>query len=164
MKRNITGMMFYYYFVCHRKLWYFTHELTFEDGNEDVAIGRLIDENSYSKNSKHIMIDNTINVDFIKEWKILHEIKKQKSIEEAAEWQVKYYLYFLKKRGIMVEKGILVYPKLRERKEIFLLDKDIERIEHILKNIEKIIKNESPPELKKLKICKKCAYYEYCYI
>lgn len=162
--KNISGMMFYYYFVCKRKLWYFSNELRFEEENQDVILGRLIDENSYSRNHKHIMIENTINIDFIEDWKILHEVKKEKSIEEAAEWQLKYYIYFLRKREIDIKKGILDYPKLKERREIFLQKDDIQKIENILNEIKKIINLELPPELKKLTICKRCAYYEYCYI
>lgn len=48
MQREISGMMFYYYFVCKRKLWFFTNEIQMESENEDVIIGKLIDENSYS--------------------------------------------------------------------------------------------------------------------
>lgn len=164
MKKEVSGTMFYYYFVCKRKLWFFSNEIQLEDENEDVKLGKLLDESSYSREEKHILIDNTINIDFIKDWKILHEIKKQKSIEEAGIWQVKYYLYFLKKRGIYLEKGILDYPKLKKREEIFLSLEDEKEIEKILENIGKIIQEERPPKLEKLKICKKCAYFEYCYI
>ncbi len=156
--------MFYYYFVCKRKLWFFSNEIQLENENEDVKLGKLIDDNSYSREEKHILIDNTINIDFIKDWKILHEIKKQKSIEKAGIWQVKYYLYFLKKRGIYLEKGILDYPKLKKREEIFLSEEDEKEIEKVLENIKEIIQEEKPPKLEKLKICKKCAYFEYCYI
>ena len=156
--------MFYYYFVCKRKLWCFANGIQLEDENEDVIIGKLIDENSYSKEDKHIMIDNTINIDFIKDWKILHEVKKEKSIEEAGIWQLKYYIYFLRKRGIEIEKGILDYPKIRQREEVTLEEGDIEKIENILNEIKNIISLKTPPKLEKLKICKKCAYYEYCYI
>lgn len=156
--------MFYYYFVCKRKLWCFANGIQLEDENEDVIIGKLIDENSYSKEDKHIMIDNTINIDFIKDWKILHEVKKEKSIEEAGIWQLKYYIYFLRKRGVDIEKGILDYPKIRQREEVTLEEGDIEKIENILNEIKNIISLKTPPKLEKLKICKKCAYYEYCYI
>lgn len=164
MEKNITGVMFYYYFVCKRKLWCFANGIQLEDENEDVIIGKLIDENSYSKEDKHIMIDNTINIDFIKDWKILHEVKKEKSIEEAGIWQLKYYIYFLRKRGVDIEKGILDYPKIRQREEVTLEEGDIEKIENILNEIKNIISLKTPPKLEKLKICKKCAYYEYCYI
>lgn len=164
MKKQISGTMFYYYFVCKRKLWFFSNGIQLEEDNEDVILGKLIDENSYSKELKHILIDNTVNIDFIKDWKILHEVKKQKSIEEAGIWQLKYYLYFLKIRGINIEKGILDYPKLKKREEVFLSENDEKKIKEILSEIEKITVMERPPELEKLKICKKCAYFEYCYI
>ena len=135
-----------------------------ESENEDVIIGKLIDENSYSRELKHVLIDNTVNIDFIKEWKILHEVKKQKSVEEAGIWQLKYYIYFLRKRGINIEKGILDYPKLKKREEIFLTEEDEKRIEEILLEIREIVNLKLPPKLEKLKICKKCAYFEYCYI
>lgn len=164
MKKQISGTMFYYYFVCKRKLWFFSNGIQLEEDNEDVILGKLIDENSYSKELKHILIDNTVNIDFIKDWKILHEVKKQKSIEEAGIWQLKYYLYFLKIRGINIEKGILDYPKLKKREEVFLSKDDEKKIKEILSEIEKITLMEKPPKLEKLKICKKCAYFEYCYI
>ena len=74
MKENITGMMVYYYFVCKRKLWYFCHEITMETENEDVLLGKLLDESSYKKNDKHISIDQIINIDFMKEFGELHEV------------------------------------------------------------------------------------------
>lgn len=164
MQREISGMMFYYYFVCKRKLWFFANEIQMESENEDVIIGKLIDENSYSRELKHVLIDNTVNIDFIKEWKILHEVKKQKSVEEAGIWQLKDYIYFLRKRGINIEKGILDYPKLKKREEIFLTEEDEKRIEEVLLEIREIVNLKLPPKLEKLKICKKCAYFEYCYI
>ncbi|WP_410208490.1 CRISPR-associated protein Cas4 [Fusobacterium sp.] len=164
MKKNISGTMFYYYFVCKRKLWIFSNGIQLEEENEDVRIGKLIDENSYSRELKHVLIDNTVNIDFIKEWKVLHEVKKFKSIEVAEEWQLKYYIYFLRKRGINIEKGILDYPKLKERKIINLEEGDEEKIEEILLEIGSILAQEEPPEIVKQKICRKCAYYEYCYI
>lgn len=73
---KITGMLIYYFFVCKKKLWYFSHKITMESKNEDVLLGKLLDTNSYKKNEKHINIDNIINIDFIKNSKELHEIKK----------------------------------------------------------------------------------------
>lgn len=81
MEERITGVMIYYYFVCKRKLWYFCHEINMEAENESVMLGKLLDENSYRRDEKHINIDNIINIDFIKEHKELHEVKKSKSIE-----------------------------------------------------------------------------------
>lgn len=164
MEKNISGTMFYYYFVCKRKLWLFSNGIQLENENEDVKIGKLIDENSYSRELKHVLIDETVNIDFIKEWKILHEVKKQKSIEEAGIWQLKYYIYFLRKRGINIESGILDYPKLKKREIVNLSKDDENEIEKILKEIDEILKLKKSPKVEKIKLCKKCAYYEYCYI
>lgn len=166
MNQNIkvTGVMFYYYFVCKRKLWLFSKGITLENESENVLLGKLLDESSYKRDKKHIMIDNTINVDFIRDWKIIHEVKKSRSIEDAAVWQVKYYLYFMKQRGIEVEKGVLDYPKLKIRKDVFLEEGDAGKIEGILSEIGEIIDKKIPPDIIKSKICKSCAYYEYCYI
>ena len=50
MEERITGVMIYYYFVCKRKLWYFCHEIRMEAENEDVILGKILDESSYKKN------------------------------------------------------------------------------------------------------------------
>ena len=60
MEREITGVMIYYYEVCKRKLWYFYNEIQMEQGNENVLIGRAIDEETYKRDKKHINIDNII--------------------------------------------------------------------------------------------------------
>ena len=80
---NITGIMIYYYFICKKKLWYFINQINMEQNSELVAIGKILDEDSYKKEKKEILIDNTINIDFIKNGAVLHEVKKTKSIEEA---------------------------------------------------------------------------------
>ena len=161
---RITGMMFYYYFVCQRKLWCFYNNISLEKESENVLLGKIIDETSYGRISKHIMLDETINIDFLSNWKVLHEIKKSRSIELASEWQVKYYMYLLRQKNINIEKGILDYPLLKKRKEVFLLEEDTVKISEIIQDIERIVMTEKMPNTIDSKICKKCAYFEYCYI
>lgn len=88
MDDRITGVMVYYYFVCRRKLWYFCHDINMENENENVMIGRILDETSYKRDDKHVNIDNVINIDFIREHKEIHEIKKSKAIEEAGRYSI----------------------------------------------------------------------------
>lgn len=52
MDDRITGVMVYYYFVCKRKLWYFCHEIRMESNNEDVQLGKILDETSYGRNDQ----------------------------------------------------------------------------------------------------------------
>lgn len=160
--RKITGVMFYYYFVCKRKLWLFSKGISLEEENENVLLGKLLDENTYATEEKHIMIDDTINIDFVKRWEVLHEVKKSKDIEEASIWQVKYYLYFLKNKNIDIKKGVIDYPKIKEIREVTLEAGDMAIIEDILKDIKKIINSTETPLFKKMAICKNCAYFEYC--
>lgn len=162
--KNITGIMIYYYFVCQRKLWYFSNEINMEQNSELVSIGRVLDETSYIRENKSILIDNTINIDFIKNKCILHEVKKTKAIEEAGVWQVKCYMYYLQQRGVQNITTQIDFPLLRETKEIILEDIDIEIIENIMKNIEEIVKEPKPPETINQKLCKNCAYYDLCYV
>lgn len=79
MGDKVTGVMVYYYFVCKRKLWFFCHQINMESGNEDVMLGKILDDNSYQRDDKHINIDDVINIDFIREAKELHEVKKSRS-------------------------------------------------------------------------------------
>lgn len=132
--------------------------------DENVQLGKLLDESSYNREKGQVMIDETVNIDFIKDWKVLHEVKKSKAIEEAGIWQLKYYMYFLKQKGIIIEKGVVDYPKLRQRETIFLPTEDERKIEKILVDIEITTSSLKPPTIIDKPLCKKCAYYEYCYI
>lgn len=164
MEERITGVMIYYYFVCSRKLWYFCHQINMEDENENVQLGKLLDENSYKRDDKHIEIDGIINIDFIHEKNELHEIKKSKSIEEAGIWQVKYYLYYLKKRNVDRLHGVIDYPLLKKNVDVELSDEDCKKLDDIIKEIISVKNQEYPPKLEEKKICKKCAYYDLCFI
>ena len=163
-KERISGMHVYYYFVCKRKLWYFTHQLDMETENEDVRIGKFLDETTYQKWDKHIMIDGVINIDYIAEHKMLHEIKKSRKIEEAGEWQIKYYLYYLRKRGVTGLTGRIDYPLLKQGKNIVLTQEDEAQLEIICDDIVRITESQCVPPMESRKICKKCAYYEFCFI
>lgn len=135
-----------------------------ESENENVKIGKLIDETTYKNRKKHILIDNTINIDFITEHNLLHEVKKSKKVEEAGIAQLKYYLYYLKKRGVEGLKGKIDYPLLKQSVIVELNQYDEIEIEKIVKEIIKIVSLNLPPEYEKKKICKSCAYYDLCCI
>lgn len=161
---KITGVMVYYYFICKRKLWYFKNDVNMEHNSELVGIGKLIDENSYGREKKSILIDEMINIDFLKDWKIIHEVKKSKKLDEAGKWQLKYYIWILRNKGVDIEKGIIDYPKLRKREEIYLTHLEENELMGVLENIKEIINMNLPPPTINKPFCKKCAYYELCYI
>lgn len=164
MENRITGVMIYYYFVCKRKLWYFTNEINMETENENVMLGKLLDENSYKKDDKQINIDNVINIDFIREHRELHEVKKSRAIEEAGIWQVKYYLYYLNKRGVSDLKAKIDYPLIKKNVVVELTQEDELRLEEIIREIIEIKNQLLPPDFESKKICNKCAYHDLCFI
>ncbi len=159
----ITGTQINYYFVCKRKLWLFSHHIGMEYTSELVEMGSVLHEHSYMRKRKEIALDG-IKIDFFEKNKgIINEVKKSKSIEKAHIWQLKYYIYHFQKLGMKV-KGQIDYPLIRRRELVSLDKEDNEKIEAILENIEKITTEKKPPEKTGDKICKKCSYYELCYI
>lgn len=164
MDKPISGIMIYYYIVCKRKLWYFYNQIQMEAENENVKIGKVLDENSYEREEKHINIDDVISIDYIKSKGILHEVKKSKKIEEAGIMQVKYYLYYLKQKGLENIRGKVDYPLLKQSIDIELTEEDDIYIESLLIDLKEIVNRDIPPLLERKGICKNCAYFELCFI
>lgn len=135
-----------------------------EHNSELVEMGKLVDENSYAREKKSILIDEMINIDFLKDWKIIHEVKKSRKLDEAGKWQLKYYIWVLREKGVDIEKGILDYPLLRKREEIYLNEDEEKELMEIIENVKDILNMKLPPETIDKAFCKKCAYYELCYI
>ncbi|NJP40414.1 CRISPR-associated protein Cas4 [Oscillospiraceae bacterium HV4-5-C5C] len=164
MEKNITGLMVYYYFVCQRKLWYFTHQINLEDQSELVQIGKQVDEHTYSREKKHLEIDQVINLDYIDSQHVLHEVKKSRAIEEASVWQLKYYLFYLKNHGVNGISGRIDYPLLRKQVDVELTNNDEEDLQTVLDKIKLINQASVVPILEEKSICKKCAYHDLCFI
>ncbi len=160
----IRGTQINYYFICKTKLWLFSHFIHMEGTSDLVKLGKLLHETSYSRDNKEEIINNEIAIDFIRKGDMLelHEVKKSNKMEKAHYYQMLYYLYYLDKRGIKA-KGVIDYPKLRKRKEVVLKDEDKEEIEGIMKEVENIISQSTPPKIERKTICKKCAYYDFCF-
>jgi CRISPR-associated exonuclease Cas4 len=160
--KEITGTMYGYSFLCLRKLWYFAHNITMEQESENVAIGKLIDEESFKREKKNILIDDNINIDYVKDG-IVYEIKKSDREKHMAVNQIKYYLYRLQAKGIKT-KGVLTIPAIRHKEEIVLNEQDSLEIAERLLMIDQIIKSDKIPSLERKKVCSKCAYYDLCII
>ena len=78
-----------------------------------------------------------------------------------------YYLKILKDKGV-IRKGKLEFVEKNKKEKkvvIYELTEEIEKeLDKYIKEIEELIlENNIPPILNKPK-CKKCSYYEYCYI
>lgn len=163
----LTATHINYFHICHRKLWLFANGIRMEHTSDTVAEGKLIGETTYPQRAeKYTEIEiGGSKIDFYDaKNKVIHEIKKSSSMEAAHEWQVKYYIWLLEQNGIEGAKGILEYPKLRETKEILLSEEDKVNLQAVVQQIEKMIADEQCPPKINSKICKKCSYYDFCYI
>ncbi len=162
---KITGTIINYYFHCKTQCWLHANRLNLEDNSEDVRIGKVLHEIQEQKSKKaEIKIDN-IKIDRITK-DYLVEFKKSDSDPEAVKWQVLLYLYKLKEKGIE-KKGRIEYHEKKKttKKEILELDEESEKeLFAVLKKIEELINLPSPPPAIFENKCKKCAYYEYCFI
>ena len=159
---RITGVKVNYYHVCKTKLWLFSHNINLEKGNDNVALGKILHEDRYKKNSKNITIDG-ISIDFVKAGKRIeiHEIKKSKKMDAADRAQLLFYLYYLKKRGFGAV-GVLNYPLLNKTEKIEMNAEDEAVTEREIEEIKKIVLSSMPLPAHK-KICLKCAYEEFCF-
>lgn len=163
----ITATHINLYHVCKRELWLHANEIRFEHTSDLVYDGKLIHETSYPQRPERyeeLEVDGC-KIDFYDaKNKIVHEIKRSDKVEKAHEWQVKYYIYVLKKNGIGGVKGILEYPTLRQTSKVELSESDEQYIETTCQEIKQIVESEKCPMVINSKICKSCSYYEFCYV
>lgn len=164
---NVTATHINLYHVCHRELWLHANGIRMEHTSDAVAEGKLIGETSYPERAEkytEIEIDG-VKIDFYDARnKVVHEVKKSDSVENAHVAQVKYYLYKLQRHGVEGVTGIVEYPKLRQREFVELNTADIAQIEQWEKDITQLIEQEQCPPVIKAKICRRCSYFDFCYV
>ena len=163
---KVNGTLVNYYFHCKRQCYLHGNRLNLEDNSEIVKIGKAIHENKAEElKNTEISIDN-IKVDKLTS-EYLTEVKKSDADIDAAKWQLIFYLKVLKDKGIH-RKGKLEFIEKNktDKKVIYLeLTNDIEKqLEEYLNDIKILISQDTIPNTLNKPKCKKCAYYEYCYI
>lgn len=171
---NLTGTHINYYRLCKRKLWLFANDIQMEHTSDIVAEGKVIEEESYQQRSERYTqmelssendgISLTSKIDFYDTRdKVVHETKRSNKVEQAHIWQVKFYLWLLELNDIEIEKGIIEYPKLRERVDVFLDDKDIVYLKKTIQEIKALVNDVACPPVIHSRICKSCSYNDFCY-
>lgn len=162
---RITGTVINYYFHCKRQCYLFSNRINLEDNSEDVKIGRILHEiRSLDDNNTEVKIEN-ISVDKITD-KYVVELKKSDADIKAARMQVLLYLKKLDEKGLN-RKGKLVFSERnnKEKVDIIILNDETKlELANCIKDIETLLNSDIVPEPKLIKGCKKCAYYEYCYL
>lgn len=166
---RFTGTQVNYYAVCHRKLWLVSHDIQMEHENDNVTLGRLLDESSYEREHKGIALDERVKFDWVEfkdnadGSKTLHEVKKAKSVEKAHRLQMLYYLLCLREKGVTA-RGQLDYPLLKRTERVDLTPQAEAELEAALDDLERIVEsNTVPPRLPKKSFCAQCAFFELCW-
>ena len=163
----VSGTQVNYYVICKTKLWLFSHFVTMEHSSDLVSYGKLVHETSYREKKKEIVIDDRIAIDFIQKGDtlILHEVKKAKKMEKAHRYQLLYYLYYLTElKGISNVEGEIDYPLLRKKERVLLTEATKTELLDILGGIREVIAMPKPQEPSYMRICRKCAYFEFCWV
>ncbi len=153
-----------YYFHCKRQAYLFAKRVGMEHNSFNVKIGKSL--HKYYKNRvkevhfKHFSVDK-----LTKEYVI--EIKKSDSFLVGAKWQLIFYLYQLKQKGINKKGRLEVFQKYQQntkRAEIILNKKIEDKLKNILSQIDKLLKAKHPPKALLDKKCQGCSYYDYCFV
>lgn len=163
---QVNGTLINYYFHCKRQCYLHGNRLNLEDNSEQVKIGKAIhEEKAEGKENTELSIDNIRLDKLTKEY--LVEIKKSDADVEASKWQLLFYLSVLKSKGIIRKGKIEFVEKNKNTKKTIILeltDELEEELKKYIEEIEQLLEECEPPECIKKNTCKKCAYYEYCYI
>lgn len=181
---HITATHINYFHICRRKLWLFSNGITMEHTSDAVSEGKLIHETSYSQRADSFTevelsvayhspkggdeegnITLSAVIDFYDtKAKVVHETKKSASMESAHEWQARFYIYLLEKQGVEGVTAVLEYPKLKEKKRVFLTEDNKLYLEKLFPEIQAIVSSDACPAKIEKKFCKSCSYFDFCYI
>lgn len=162
---RVNGTLINYYFHCRRQCYLHGNRINLEDNSEQVKIGRALHEEKNTRDNTEIALEN-IRLDKLTT-EYLTEVKKSDADVEAAKWQLLFYLKVLKDKGI-IRKGKLEFiekGKTDKKVMYFELTEEVEqKLQGYVEEIEKLLGQAEIPEVLNKPQCKKCAYYEYCYI
>lgn len=163
---TIPPSIFNAYNLCPRQAWLMSRNLTADQQNTYLDIGRLISRESFKREKKEIYLaDISAKIDMISKYNnqiFVAEIKKSSATMESGILQLKYYLYLLHKKNIKVD-GLIKIPKEKISRKVSLTKPDITFIEKQKIKIKKMLNRDKPPEQKKIKICRTCAHNEFCW-
>jgi CRISPR-associated exonuclease Cas4 len=161
---NVTGTLVWYYYICPREVWLMARNITPDQDNPNIDLGRFIGQNTYQRDKREISFGH-IKVDVLRKEKgqlVIGEVKKSSKYEKSAFMQLAFYLLELRENGIEAV-GELLFPKEKKRVKVELNNELIANIEKAKKDILRIIYQDAPQEPKKIVFCRNCAYAEFCW-
>jgi CRISPR-associated exonuclease Cas4 len=152
------------YYACKRELWYMAHQITPDQDNPFLDLGRLVEEESYQEEKKKFLIGDVL-IDIVRSEEgklIVGEIKKSSRSKRSGIMQLYFYLWYLKERGVKA-RGEVLFPR-EKRKIPLVLNRAIEEeLKRAMREIELIIAQEVPPRREKIPLCTPCAFRDFCF-
>lgn len=161
---RITGNIIQYFYICKRKIWLASRQISGDQDNPHLEMGRFVSESTYKRNKKEIRLENIV-IDLTKlddRNVVLGEVKKSSKTPEAANMQLCFYLYTLREYGIEAE-GELLFPKERKKEKVVLDEETTKELENAMEDIKEIAAQDVPPPAEKIRYCTGCAYREFCW-
>lgn len=161
---HVNGTLIWYYCICPREAWLMARQITPDEDDPNVVIGRFLHEQRYAREKKEILLDGG-KLDVVKlqdESVVVREVKKSSRYMESARMQLLYYLKLMKEHGIEA-RGELLFPEERKKEEVWLTEDNIQKLEQTETAILQLVNQQSPPPPKKISFCRSCAYREYCW-
>lgn len=161
---HVSGTLVWYYYICPREVWLIGRQITPDQDDTNVSLGRFIQDYSYPRERKELAVGN-IKMDVFKVGNgelIIGEVKKTSKYRQSARMQLAFYLAELRERGIAA-RGELRFPKEKQREEVVLDQETEKELDRARREILRILYLPQPPTPTKIKYCKNCAYAEFCW-
>ncbi len=161
---TITGTHIWYYFICKREVWLISHQITPDQDDENIILGRYYDAEAYQRERKSLVIENSRIDVYHKEngQLVVGEVKKSSKYQESARMQLAFYLKRLKENGVHA-KGELRFPTEKKKEVIQLTNELEETLKKIEEEITELIRLKQTPPPQRIGFCKNCGYVEYCW-
>lgn len=161
---RVGGTEVNYFHICRTKLWLFSHGMEMERTSDRVDLGRVMHEESYTRaRHKELLIDDLLRIDFDEASGVIHEMKLSKVFEDAHRYQLLYYLYYLKQKGVEGLTGEINYPRQKRTQKVNLTPELETEIAAMVIEIQAIKRSDTPPAPLRAGHCKKCSYEEFCW-
>ncbi len=164
MTITITGSQIQAYLVCPRQLWLLSHQITGNQYNEFLAIGRLYSQETFKREKKELVIDGN-KLDIVRGIDgtlTIIEVKKSSKMIRAAKMQLLHYLFVVSKKGHKVT-GEIRIPKEKKVIPVTFGKKEQEEIKALHEQIYMLTEQEFPPLPQRISACRKCSYSEFCW-
>ena len=160
----VTGTHIWYYYICKREVWLISHQITPDQENDNIALGKYFDQESYQREKKSLEVEsNRIDIFHREDGKlVVGEVKKSSKYSESAKMQLAYYLLKLSENGIEA-KGELKFPKEKVSLEVNLDESLKKELMMAVEEIQSIMESKTPPLPTKIRFCNNCGYVEFCW-